>query len=87
MNSFLILAAAAISVESAGDGASMQSWVLLVVYLLIALVFSFLCSVAEAAMLKVNRGFIDSIRDRQATAARVLDRFQKSPEKNRSLRF
>lgn len=53
---------------------------LLSVYLGVALVFSFLCSIAEAVLLRVNRGFIESLQESNASAARRLRSFRDSPE-------
>jgi CBS domain containing-hemolysin-like protein len=53
---------------------------LLLVYLGIALVFSFLCSIAEAVLLRVNRGYIEALQENNATAAQRLRRFRDSPE-------
>ncbi len=78
--SFSLLAAGGPVNIDPNASADLTSWTLLIVYLLIAIVFSFLCSIAEAAMLKVTRGFIDSIRDTQTRAAGLLERFQTTPE-------
>ena len=42
--------------------------ILLLVYLGIALVISFLCSIAEAVLLSVNRSYIEALESRQPKA-------------------
>ena len=54
--------------------------ILLLIYLGIALVFSFLCSVAEAVLLSVNRGYIEALRVSKPGAANHLRRFRNNPE-------
>ncbi|MGI9243779.1 MAG: CNNM domain-containing protein [Verrucomicrobiales bacterium] len=53
---------------------------LLLVYLAIALVISFLCSIAEAVLLSVNRSYIQALETRQPNAARRLRSFRDTPE-------
>ena len=55
--------AGAAGVEGAG------SWTLLIVYLLIAIGFSFLCSVAEAVLLSVTPSYIAPLREQSHPAA------------------
>jgi len=54
--------------------------ILLLVYLGIALVISFLCSIAEAVLLSVNRSYIQALEPSQPNAARRLRRFRDTPE-------
>lgn len=54
--------------------------VLLFVYLGIALVFSFLCSIAEAVLLSINRGYINALEETRPAAANRLRRFRDNPE-------
>jgi len=53
---------------------------LLLIYLFVALVFSFLCSIAEAVLLSVNRGYIGALREIRPKAAQRLRRFRDNPE-------
>ena len=53
---------------------------LLLLYLAISLVFSFLCSVAEAVFLSVNRGYIRALQETRPTAAKRLWQFRDNPE-------
>lgn len=52
----------------------------LLAYLALALVVSFLCSVAEAVMLSVGRGYIDTLRQEGAKAGEILARFKERPD-------
>jgi CBS domain containing-hemolysin-like protein len=54
--------------------------ILLFVYLGIALVFSFLCSVAEAVLLSVSRGYIQSLGATKPVVARRLRGYRDKPE-------
>ena len=49
---------------------------LLVSYILLALVFSFLCSVAEAVLLSITPSYIAGLRDRKPTLAVLLKRLK-----------
>lgn len=57
---------------------------LLLVYLLLALAFSFLCSVAEAVLLSITPSFIAELRERDPTRAERLQRI-KTDKIDRSL--
>ncbi|MCP4153881.1 MAG: HlyC/CorC family transporter [bacterium] len=50
--------------------------VLLVSYVLLALVFSFLCSVAEAVLLSVTPSYIEGMREKQPKKAAVLKKLK-----------
>ena len=50
--------------------------ILLVSYILLALVFSFLCSVAEAVLLSITPSFIAGLRDRKPKLAALLKRLK-----------
>ncbi|MCB1062223.1 MAG: HlyC/CorC family transporter [Verrucomicrobiae bacterium] len=52
----------------------------LLIYLAVALVFSFLCSVAEAVLLSVNRSYIDTLKQQGAKAGEILARFKARPD-------
>ena len=74
---FLITADAAMAVNLAGTppvdaGYTQTDVVLLVVYILLALVFSFLCSVAEAVLLSITPSFIAGLRDRRPGLSNLL---------------
>jgi CBS domain containing-hemolysin-like protein len=67
--------AAATGLTAAGppDGGYTQ-WdvVLLITYILLALVFSFLCSVAEAVLLSITPSYIAGLRDKKPKLAAIL---------------
>jgi CBS domain containing-hemolysin-like protein len=50
--------------------------VMLVSYVLLALVFSFVCSVAEAVLLSITPSYIAGLRDKQPKLARLLKRLK-----------
>jgi CBS domain containing-hemolysin-like protein len=52
--------------------------ILLATYVLVALVFSFLCSVAEAVLLSITPSFIEGIRERSPGRAGLLTRLRQS---------
>jgi CBS domain containing-hemolysin-like protein len=54
--------------------------ILLFVYLGVALVFSFLCSIAEAVLLSINRGYINALEEKRPATAQRLRRFRDNPE-------
>jgi CBS domain containing-hemolysin-like protein len=54
--------------------------ILLLIYLGIALLISFLCSIAEAVLLSVNRSYIQALALQRPNAARRLRRFRDTPE-------
>ncbi len=79
---FALLLASAAAIAAAGNASavgatSVRSDVaLLVAYVLLALVFSFLCSVAEAVLLSVTPSFIAGLRDRKPKLAVLLTRLK-----------
>lgn len=76
-----VLAAAPISSGASVDGQfSIDTLVWLLTYLFVALVFSFLCSVAEAVLLSVNRAYVDTLKQDGAKAGEILERFKATPE-------
>jgi len=64
--------------------ASSSDAVMLVVYVTMALGFSFLCSIAEAVLLSMTPSYIESLRDKQPKMAKILKRL-KQDEVDRSL--
>ncbi len=75
-----VFAAAPIAGGS-GDGEfSVETLIWLLVYLSVALVFSFLCSVAEAVLLSVNRAYIDTLKSQGSKAGEILERFKGKPD-------
>lgn len=52
--------------------------ILLTTYVLVALVFSFLCSVAEAVLLSITPSYIEGIREQSPERARLLSRLRQS---------
>ena len=74
---FLVAADTAMAVELAGGppvavGHTPSDVILLVSYILLALVFSFLCSVAEAVLLSITPSFIEGLRDSQPKLSKLL---------------
>ena len=59
-----------------GAGYTNTDVILLVSYILLALVFSFLCSVAEAVLLSITPSFIAGLRDRKPKLAALLKRLK-----------
>lgn len=51
-------------------------WVLLVVYILIALVFSFVCSIAEAVLLSITPSYIEHLQKDQPRRATLLKKLR-----------
>ena len=49
-----------------------SDFILLILYVLLALVFSFLCSVAEAVLLSITPSYIEGKRDKQPRLAEIL---------------
>ncbi|MFH5803183.1 CNNM domain-containing protein [Alienimonas sp. DA493] len=60
---------------------STDSPVLLIVYLCVAIGFSFLCSIAEAVLLSVTPSYIAQLRDREAKGAETLTRLKKNVDR------
>jgi len=50
--------------------------VLLIVFVLLALIFSFVCSVAEAVLLSITPSYIESLREEQPKRAALLKRLR-----------
>jgi CBS domain containing-hemolysin-like protein len=74
---FLVAADTAMAVELVGSppadvGHTPADVILLVSYILLALVFSFLCSVAEAVLLSISPSFIEGLRDSQPKLSKLL---------------
>ena len=61
--------------------ASDSDWILLFVYLGIALGFSFLCSVAEAVLLSITPSYTATLRAEKPAAAAVVDRLKENVER------
>ncbi len=59
-----------------GAGYTNTDVILLASYILLALVFSFLCSVAEAVLLSITPSFIAGLRDRKPKLAALLKRLK-----------
>jgi len=68
-------AAAPVLAAPAGDYAS-ADLTLLVAYVLVALVFSFLCSVAEAVLLSITPSYIEGIREKTPRRAALIARLR-----------
>ncbi|MCB1230382.1 MAG: HlyC/CorC family transporter [Verrucomicrobiae bacterium] len=75
-----LVAAAPISGGEAAGQFSVETLIWLLVYLFVALVFSFLCSVAEAVLLSVNRAYIDTLKAHGSKAGEILERFKAKPD-------
>lgn len=56
----------------------MPEYFLLTLYILLALIFSFLCSVAEAVLLSITPTYIEGTRERFPARARLLTRLRQS---------
>ena len=85
----LILGGAAFSMGLADPGetpvqASQSDVVLLVLYVLLALIFSFMCSVAEAVLLSVTPSFIAGLEEKSPQKAALLKKL-KQDDVDRSL--
>jgi len=80
MIAYIALEGSAIAGMTAPGGAggdySQGDVVLLIVYILMALVFSFLCSVAEAALLSITPSFIVELRGRKPELASLLKKLK-----------
>ncbi len=64
-----------------GEVAPTSDPTLLIVYLCVAIGFSFLCSVAEAALLSVTPSYIAQLRETGAKGADTLERLKKSVDR------
>ncbi|MCB1090466.1 MAG: DUF21 domain-containing protein [Verrucomicrobiae bacterium] len=78
--SFLAQATTAVEVSDGAGKFSVDTLVKLIIYLSVSLVFSFLCSVAEAVLLSVNGGYIDSMKRQGLKAGDILTRFKTRPD-------
>lgn len=76
-----VLAAAPVVAGSADGEFTVETLVWLLVYLSVALIFSFLCSVAEAVLLSVNRAYIDTLKTQGSKAGEILERFKAKPDR------
>ena len=77
----LVAADTAMAVDLAGNppmdvGHTHTDVILLVSYILMALVFSFLCSVAEAVLLSITPSFIAGLRDSQPNLSKLLNKLK-----------
>jgi CBS domain containing-hemolysin-like protein len=59
-------------------GYAQEDMALLVTYILVALVFSFLCSIAEAVLLSITPSFIEGAREQSPKRAALLARLRQS---------
>ena len=78
---FLFAAGAATAVGLPGGSPAAAGYtntdvILLVSYILLALVFSFLCSVAEAVLLSITPSYIAGLRDKNPKLAALLKRLK-----------
>ena len=64
------------AVDSSGGGYSQGDVVLLITYILMALVFSFLCSVAEAVLLSITPSYIAELQGRKPKLAALLKKLK-----------
>ncbi|MEN8244877.1 MAG: hemolysin family protein [Thermodesulfobacteriota bacterium] len=64
------------AVDSSGGGYSQGDVVLLITYILMALVFSFLCSVAEAVLLSITPSYIAELQGRKPKRAALLKKLK-----------
>jgi len=64
------------AVGSSGGGYSQGDVVLLITYILMALVFSFLCSVAEAVLLSITPSYIAELQGRKPKLAELLKKLK-----------
>lgn len=56
--------------------ASSSDWILLIVYILVALVFSFICSIAEAVLLSITPSYIEHLQQEQPKRATLLKKLR-----------
>lgn len=68
--------AGAATVDAAAGQAAYSDALLLVVYVLLALIFSFLCSVAEAVLLSITPSYIASLAEKRPRRAALLRRLR-----------
>ncbi len=78
------MAVGAAPADTSGGNYSNTDVTLLIVYVLLALVFSFLCSVAEAVLLSITPSFIAGLKESRPKLAAQLER-QKLQNVDRSL--
>ncbi len=62
----------AVQVANEQEAVTSFDWVLLWIYILIALLFSFLCSVAEAVLLSITPSYIEHLQEQRPKKAKVL---------------
>ena len=77
----LIISGPAVSASAAGAGTSVleskqTDIILMIGFALVALVFSFLCSVAEAVLLSITPSYIEGLRKRHVKLAKMLKRLR-----------
>lgn len=60
------------SMASEIDQVSSMDWALLALYILIAILFSFLCSIAEAVLLSITPSYIEHLQEKSPKRAKVL---------------
>lgn len=71
-----VLAVSMAGGESAGGQYSQMDLFLLITYILMALIFSFLCSVAEAVLLSITPSFIAGLKESKPKLAATLKRLK-----------
>ncbi len=76
MTGSVLFAAGMLNPDAPPSGYTHADLVLLIVYVLLALVFSFLCSVAEAVLLSVTPSYIAGLREKQPKKAAMLKRLK-----------
>ena len=70
-------AVAGITAVASSDGGYFQrDVILLITYILLALVFSFLCSVAEAVLLSITPSYIAGLQDKKPKLAALLKKLK-----------
>jgi len=82
MSSCFLLAAGLGAVSTAGTTGDPHHLVLMLVYAAVALVFSFLCSVAEAVLLSVSPSFISHIEKEGRPSAARLKKFKRDIDRS-----
>lgn len=72
----LVASPAAAAPVGGADGTAEGSVFLLVVYVTVALVFSFACSIAESVLLSITPSYIEGLREANPTRSAVLQRLR-----------
>jgi CBS domain containing-hemolysin-like protein len=67
---------ASVAATEGSELVTTTDWVLLVVYILIALVFSFVCSIAEAVLLSITPSYIEHLQQEQPKRAQLLKKLR-----------